>query len=100
MHKLGRVLPGVLARQPNANLLAEHRLRLAFREVLGEEMASACETVQVRGSTLAVTTANPALAHQLRLDAEELMRRINDVSRLSRPVRTIRVRVGRGTGGL
>jgi hypothetical protein len=94
------VLPRVLARQPNANVLAEHRLRLAFREVLGEAIASACESVEVRGSTLAITTANPALAHQLRLDAQELMRRLNEASRLSRPVRTIRVRVGRGTGGL
>jgi hypothetical protein len=93
------VLPRVLARQPNAGLLAEHRLRLAFREILGEAMASACETIEVRGSTLAITTPNPALAHQLRLDAEELLRRLNETSRLGRPVRTLRVRVGRAAAG-
>jgi hypothetical protein len=96
--KLGKVLPRVLARQPNSGLLVEYRLRHAFREVLGEALAGACETIEVRGSTLSVTTANPALAHQLRLDSEELMRRLNAESRLRRPVRSIRIRIGRGPG--
>jgi hypothetical protein len=76
-------------------LLAEYRLRLAFRTILGDALAEACESIDVRGSTVSVTTANPALAHQLRLDAEELMRRLNAESRLSRPVKVIRVQVGR-----
>lgn len=95
MDRLGKVLPRVLARQPGARVLAEHRLRLAFREVLGEALASACESVDVYGSTVSVTTSNPALAHQLRLDAEQLIARLNAESKLSRPVRALRVRVGR-----
>lgn len=95
MDRLGKVLPRVLARQPRAGLVAEYRLRQAFREVLGEALAAACETIDVRGSTVSVSTANPALAHQLRLDAEELMRRLNAESRLTRPVREIKVRIGR-----
>lgn len=95
MDRLGKVLPRVLARQPRAGLVAEYRLRQAFREVLGEALATACETIEVRGSTVSVSTANPALAHQLRLDAEELMRRLNAQARLTRPVVAIRVRVGR-----
>ena len=95
MDRLGKVLPRVLARQPRAGLVAEYRLRQAFREVLGEALAAACETIDVRGSIVSVSTANPALAHQLRLDAEELMRRLNAESRLARPVREIRVRIGR-----
>jgi hypothetical protein len=93
--RLGKVLPRVLAGQPRAALLAEYRLRLAFREVLGESLASACETIDVRGTTVSVTTANPALAHQLRLDAEQLIQRLNAVSKLTRPVRAIKVRIGR-----
>jgi hypothetical protein len=85
----------VLAKQPRAGLVAEYRLRQAFREVLGDALAEACETIEVRGTTVSVTTANPALAHQLRLDSEELMRRLNSESRLTRPVRTIKVWVGR-----
>ena len=85
----------MLAKQHRASLLAEYRLRLAFRTILGDALAEACESIDVRGSTVSVTTANPALAHQLRLDAEELMRRLNAESRLSRPVKVIRVQVGR-----
>jgi Dna[CI] antecedent DciA-like protein len=96
--RLGKVLPRVLARQRHAGILAEYRLRQAFREVLGEALAAACETIEVRGTTVSVTTANPALAHQLRLDAEELMRRLNAEARLTRQVRVIRVRIGRGPG--
>jgi hypothetical protein len=95
VHRLGKVLPRVLARQPRADLVTEYRLRQAFREILGESLASACETIEVHGSTVSVTTGNPALAHQLRLDAEELMRRLNVESKLSRKVRTVRVRIGR-----
>jgi len=89
------VLPRVLARQPRASLVADYRLRQAFQDVLGEVLAAACESIEVRGSTVSVTTANPALAHQLRLDADELVRRLNAESKLIRPVRVIRVRVGR-----
>ena len=96
MDRLDKVLPRVLARQRHAGIVAEYRLRQAFREVLGEALASACETIEVRGSTVSVTTANPALAHQLRLDTEELMRRLNAETNLGRKVRVIRVRIGRG----
>ena len=95
MDRLGKVLPRVLAKQPGSRILAEYRLRQAFRQVLGEALASACESVEVYGTTVSVTTTNPALAHQLRLDAEQLMARLNAEAKLSRPVRAIRVRVGR-----
>jgi hypothetical protein len=85
----------VLSRQPHAALVVEYRLRLAFREVLGEALAAACETIEVRGSTVSVSTGNPALAHQLRLDAEDLMQRLNAQARMTRPVRAIKVRIGR-----
>jgi hypothetical protein len=97
--RLSKVLPRVLARQKRAGLLAEYRVRQAFRQVLGESLASACETIEVNGSTVWVTTANPALAHQLRLDAETLVARINAVTRLNRPVRSMNIRVGSGRGG-
>ena len=95
MDRLGKVLPRVLAKQPRAGLVAEYRLRQAFREVLGEALAAACETIEVRGSIVSVSTGNPALAHQLRLDAEELMQRLNSRSGYTRPVRSIKVRIGR-----
>lgn len=98
MHRLGKVLPKVLAGQPRAGLFAEHRLRWTLRQVLGDTLAAACESIEVRGSTVSVTTSNPALAHQLRLDAELLLRRLNEESLLSRKVRTLRVRVGRSSG--
>ncbi len=95
MDKVGKVLPRVLAKQPRAALVVEYRLRQAFREMLGEALATACETIEVRGSTVSICTANPALAHQLRLDAEELIQRLNAEAKLSRQVRVIKVRIGR-----
>jgi hypothetical protein len=94
--RLGKVLPRVLAKQPRAALVVEYRMRQAFREVLGEALAAACETIEVRGATVSIVTGNPALAHQLRLDSEELMRRLNAETRLTtRPVKAIKVRIGR-----
>jgi hypothetical protein len=92
--KLGNLLAKVVSRQPGLAQLAEHRLRIAFRDVVGDSLAAGCESIEVRGTTLSITTSNPALAHQLRLDSERLMQRLNEQSRLTRRVRVIRVRVG------
>jgi predicted nucleic acid-binding Zn ribbon protein len=92
--KLGKVLPTVLRRQGVQGKVAELRARLVFMELMGKELADCCEKVELRGSTLTVTATNPAFAHQLRLDSEELMLRLN--SRLiGRRVRSIRVTIGR-----
>ena len=99
MDRLSKVLPRVLAKQRGAGLLAQYRVRLALREVLGESLASECETIHVSGSSVWVTTANPALAHQLRLDAQTLIARVNALTKLPRPVRTMNIRVGRGRAG-
>ena len=85
----------MLSKQPRAALVVEYRLRQAFRDVLGEALAAACETIEVRGSTVSISTGNPALAHQLRLDSEELMARLNARARMTRPVLAIKVRIGR-----
>jgi len=65
------------------------------------ELAASCQEVTMRGGTLAVATDNPALAHQLRLDADSLLQRLNAMA-LPRRVRALRVRSGRGpaNGGL
>jgi Dna[CI] antecedent, DciA len=97
--KLGNLLARVVSRQPGLAQLAEHRLRIAFRDVVGDSLAAGCESIEVRGTTLSITTSNPALAHQLRLDSERLIQRLNEESRLTRRVRVIRVRVGSTTPG-
>jgi Dna[CI] antecedent, DciA len=97
--KLGNLLARVVSRQPGMAQVAEHRLRIAFRDVVGDSLAAGCESIEVRGTTLSITTSNPALAHQLRLDSERLMQRLNEESRLTRRVRVIRVRVGSSNPG-
>jgi predicted nucleic acid-binding Zn ribbon protein len=95
--KLGKVLPTVLRRQGVQGKVAELRTRLVFMELMGKELADCCESVDLRGSTLTVTASNPAFAHQLRLDSEELISRLN--SRLSgRIVRSLKVRIGHSAG--
>jgi hypothetical protein len=98
--RLGDILPRVLARQPDAGRLLEVRLQIAFRSVLGEQLSAQCEEVTVQGSTVWITTPNPALAHQLRLDQELLLLRLNQESGLPRRVSRLRVQIGRGRGGL
>jgi len=68
----------------------------AFRALMGPDVAVLCDEVELRSGTLLVTTSNPALAHQLRLDAEMILERLNRPE-LGRKVRTLRVRIGRST---
>lgn len=95
MHKLEHVLQQLIARHSGSRQIAEARLRIGLKSVLGPELASACEEIEVRGTTVVVTTSNPALAHQLRLDSVELLRRLNRESRLQPPLRLLKLRVGR-----
>jgi Dna[CI] antecedent, DciA len=68
----------------------------AFRTVIGSEPGQLCDEVELRSGVLLVTTSSPALAHQLRLDAEVIIERLNGLQ-LGRRIRIIRVRIGRST---
>lgn len=70
-------------------------MRLALAEILGPELAKACDEVYVRGATLSLGISNPALAHQLRLDSTTVLERLNE-RRLTRRLTELRVRTGRG----
>ena len=94
MDKLGNILPRVLRRQPDGGRLLGTRVAAAFRAMIGSEPARLCEDVELRSGTLLVTTSSPALAHQLRLDAETIVERLNSLE-LGRRVRALRVRIGR-----
>jgi hypothetical protein len=94
--KLGNIIPAVLRKQPGGGRMLGTRVAAEFRAMLGPEPARLCETVELRNGVLVVTTSSPALAHQLRLDAETVISRLNGLN-LGRKVRTLRVRIGRPT---
>jgi hypothetical protein len=94
--KLGNILPTVLRRQPGGARLLGTRVAAAFRDVIGTEPARLCDAVELKSGVLVVTTSSPALAHQLRLDAEIVVERLNRLN-LGRRVRSLRVRIGRPT---
>jgi hypothetical protein len=94
--KLGNILPKVLRRQPDGTRLIGTQVASAFRTVIGTEPASLCDEIELHSGTLVVTTSSPALAHQLRLDSETIIGRLNDLG-LGRKVRSLRVRIGRST---
>ena len=96
MDKLGNILPRVVRRQPGGARLLGTQVASAFKLMIGPEPARLCDGVELRSGVLMVTTSSPALAHQLRLDAETVVRRLNDMN-LGRRVRTLRVRIGRST---
>ena len=96
MDKLGNILPRVLRKQPGGARLLGGQVAVAFKTMIGPEPALLCDEVELKAGVLLVTTSSPALAHQLRLDAETVIRRLNDLN-LGRKVRTLRVRIGRPT---
>ena len=96
MDKLGNILPRVLRRQPGGGRLLGGQVAAAFKVVIGSEPARLCDEVELKSGTLVVSTSSPALAHQLRLDAEVIIERLNTMD-LGRRVRTLRVRIGRPT---
>ena len=96
MDKLGNILPRILRKQPGGARLMGGQVAVAFRTLIGPEVAVLCDEVELRSGTLLVTTSSPALAHQLRLDAETIVARLNRAE-LGRKVRTLRVRIGRPT---
>jgi len=94
--KLGNILPTVLRRQPGGGRMLGSRVAAEFRAMIGPEPARLCEDVDLKSGVLIITTSSPALAHQLRLDAETVVRRLNELD-LGRHVRSLRVRIGRST---
>ena len=96
MDKLGNILPRVLRRQPGGTRLLGTQVASAFRALIGSDPARLCDEVELHSGTLVITTSSPALAHQLRLDSEMIVTRLNGMD-LGRKVRSIRVRIGRST---
>ena len=96
MDKLGNILPRILRRQPGGARLMGMQVATAFRVLMGPEVARLCDEVELRSGTLLVSTSSPALAHQLRLDADAILARLNRPD-LGRKVRVLRVRIGRST---
>jgi len=94
--KLGNILPRIVRRQPGGARLLGGQVAAAFKTLMGPDVAGLCDEVELRSGTLLVTTPSPALAHQLRLDAETILARLNRPD-LGRKVRTLRVRIGRTT---
>ncbi len=92
--KVGNILPRVLRKQPGGGRLLGTQVAAAFRAMIGSEPARLCDAVELKSGTLLVTTSSPALAHQLRLDGELIVERLNGMQ-LGRRVRTMRVRIGR-----
>jgi len=94
--KLGNILPRVLRKQAAGHRIIGMQIATAFRTVIGSEGARLCEAVELRSGTLWVTTSSPALAHQLRLDTETIVQRLNALD-LGKKVKGVRVRTGRPT---
>ena len=96
MDKLGNILPRVLRRQPGGSRLIGTQVAAAFRTVIGPESAQLCDEIEIHSGILVVTTSSPALAHQLRLDSETIVSRLNGLD-LGRKVKAVRVRIGRSS---
>jgi predicted nucleic acid-binding Zn ribbon protein len=56
----------------------EERVREAFWEVVGAQLAPLCEAVTLERGTLLIATAHSALAHQLQLDSAQVVAALNE----------------------
>jgi hypothetical protein len=72
------------------------RVAAEFRAMIGPDPSGLCDEVELKSGVLVITTSSPALAHQLRLDAETVVSRLNGLE-LGRHIRSLRVRIGRST---
>ncbi len=96
MDKLGNILPRIVRQQPGGSRLLGTQVASAFRALLGPEVAELCDSVELKAGVLTISTSSPALAHQLRLDAETIVERLN-AAELGRKVHNLRVRIGHPT---
>ena len=92
MDSLGRILPGVVARQREGSGLIDSHLTLILRRLLGEELSRSLGKVELRRGVLWVRTRNPALAEQLREDAELLCQRLREDGHMGGRLREVRIR--------
>ena len=76
-YKLSELLAGYLRLQGLEAPLAEHRLLRAWKEVVGEEVASRCSTLFIRHEALHVTIESSVLRHHLFMQRSELVERLN-----------------------
>lgn len=78
--RLGDLLDGALHRLgPGVRRnVREERVREAFAEVIGAQLAPLCEAVKLERGTLLVATAHSALAHQLQLDSQQVVAALNE----------------------
>ena len=56
----------------------DERVREAFADVVGAQLAPLCEAVTLERGTLLVATAHSALAHQLQLDSAQVVAALNE----------------------
>src|SRR5207245_9381705 len=77
---LGNILPRVLRRQPGGGRMLGTQVAAAFKAMIGSEPARLCDEVELKSGTLLVTVSSPALAHQLRLDAEVIIARLDGLA--------------------
>lgn len=97
MISLKEGLEAFLRRHPSRPALLERRLDGAVRLVLGESIAPLLVAVRFHQGTLDLVTQSPALAHQMRLDEDAILARI-EVLVPDSGVRRLRVVLPGSTG--
>jgi len=86
---LSRALDKLLAHSEGRVKVRERLAALVWRECVGDFYADRTSVTKVHRGIMYVWCRSPALAHQLSLDAEEILRRVNrEVG--GRPIREIR----------
>lgn len=91
MRSLKAALPGTLKALGIARRTREAQAIWLWREVVGPELARETAALKLSGGTLWVAVSSTPLAHQLHLDRETILGRLNE--RIGTPVvREIRYR--------
>lgn len=77
MRKLGDALPGTIRSLGIARRTREAQVLWFWPQVIGAELATETTALKLTGGTLWVSASSTPLAHQLHLERQRLMDRLN-----------------------
>ncbi|MFH1018940.1 MAG: DUF721 domain-containing protein [Pseudomonadota bacterium] len=93
---IGQILPAAIASHPRAKHLLElYRIRRAWPEIVGEELARRTQPMRIRGTVLTVGVESSVWAHHLSMMREQILDvilsraagRFTDIRFVNEPIR-------------
>ncbi|MGH7881709.1 MAG: DciA family protein [Candidatus Dormibacteraceae bacterium] len=93
MDRVGKIIPKVLSQSSNSDFWRRSRVERVVREMLGPLISDEISEFSIERNKLIIATSNPALAHELKREAEVFLKRLNRDAHLPRKISSIQFRI-------